>query len=187
MYIFHRTSEEKLHFKAPLLVESWNFISTLKSRINKKKKEKEKYPNTRGNRETLFSSECLWNLCTSGHCVNQEGQHHQLVASWAATLPTSVQSGTAKLPPRPYGAARHIHASVCCKIERRNVSRLSGLQVQNRSTLVDHFIDCGLLVTRASHDVFVVRRDVAAKDRRGFFGLRKRKRRLGSFEVNWVS
>lgn len=44
MYIFHRTSEEKLQIEAPLLVESWNFISTLK-RKNKKKK----YPT---NRET---------------------------------------------------------------------------------------------------------------------------------------
>lgn len=54
MYIFHRTSEEKLRIEAPLLVESWNFISTLK-RKNKKKK-KEKYPTVRGNSETLFSS-----------------------------------------------------------------------------------------------------------------------------------
>lgn len=73
MYIFHRTSEEKLHIEAPLLVESWNFISTLKSRINPKK-VKEKYPNTGGNSETVFSSECLreprllykWPLCESG-------------------------------------------------------------------------------------------------------------------------
>lgn len=56
MYIFHRTSEEKLQFEAPLLVESWNFISTLKSKNKKKEKEKEKYPTIRGNSETLFSS-----------------------------------------------------------------------------------------------------------------------------------
>lgn len=40
MYIFHRTSEEKLQIEAPLLVESWNFISTLKSKNKKKRKRK---------------------------------------------------------------------------------------------------------------------------------------------------
>lgn len=36
MYTFHRTSKEKLQSEAPLLVVSWNFISTLK-RTNKKR------------------------------------------------------------------------------------------------------------------------------------------------------
>lgn len=40
MYIFHRTSEEKLQIEAPLLVESWNFISRLKSKNKKKRKRK---------------------------------------------------------------------------------------------------------------------------------------------------
>lgn len=36
MYTFHRTSKEKLQSEAPLLLVSWNFISTLK-RTNKKR------------------------------------------------------------------------------------------------------------------------------------------------------
>lgn len=123
MYIFHRTSEEKLQIEAPLLVESWNFISTLKSKNKKKKKKK----NIRQSGETArhyFLLSVLGNhvCCTSGRRVTQEGQSHKVMASRAATLPTSIQSGTAKLPARPSRAVRNIHA-VCVEEGReRNES-----------------------------------------------------------------
>lgn len=50
MYTFHRTSKEKLQSEAPLLVVSWNFISTLE-RTNKKE-----ISNKQKNSKTLFSS-----------------------------------------------------------------------------------------------------------------------------------
>lgn len=54
MYIFHRTSEEKLHIEAPLLVESWNFISTFKSRINGKKRKRKISKHQGKQRDIIF-------------------------------------------------------------------------------------------------------------------------------------
>lgn len=45
-----------------------------------------------------------------------------------------------------------------------------------QSLLVDHFIYSGLFVTRPCHNILVVRGDVTAQDRRGFLGLRKKKK-----------
>lgn len=168
MYIFHRTSEEKLHIEAPLLVESWNFISTFKSRMNKNKKEKGKYPNTRGNSETLFSSECLreprllykWPPCEPGRAAPPT---HGIQGSNTA----NVQSVWHRQTSCPSAPALHAAPS--------HSTRKEGVPGPERSALVDHFIDGGLLVTGASHDVFVVRRDVAAEHGRGFLGLRKRR------------
>lgn len=39
------------------------------------------------------------------------------------------------------------------------------------SLLINNFVDCSLLVPRASNNVLVIHRDITAKHRRGFFGL----------------
>ena len=71
MYTFHRTSKDKLQSEAPLLVVSWNFISTLK-RTNKKKKN----PTNRITARHYFLLSALGNCtcCTSVSCMGEEGQ-----------------------------------------------------------------------------------------------------------------
>lgn len=54
MYIFHRTSKEKIQSEAPLLVVSWNFISTVERMRSKKKEKKKKYPTNRKRQDIIF-------------------------------------------------------------------------------------------------------------------------------------
>lgn len=44
------------------------------------------------------------------------------------------------------------------------------------SLLINNFIDCSLLVPRASDNVLVIHGDIAAKHRRGLFGLKESER-----------
>lgn len=50
MYIFHRTSEEKIQSEAPLLVVPWNFISAVERMRSKRKK----YPPNRKRQDIFF-------------------------------------------------------------------------------------------------------------------------------------
>lgn len=110
MYTFHRTSKEKLQNEAPLLVVSWNFISTLK-RTNKKKK----YPTNRKTARHYFLLSALGNCtrCTSVSRMSEEGQSRRTQHPGPQQHQRAFQSGTAKRPAHPPpGAAGNIHA-VC--------------------------------------------------------------------------
>lgn len=121
MYIFHRTSEEKLQIEAPLLVESWNFISTLK-RTNKKKEISNKQKTARHYFLLSVLGSCT--CCTSVSRVSEEGQSLKVTASRAnnsANIHVSLALPNF-LPIHP-GAARNIHA-VCVKEGRWRKSLL---------------------------------------------------------------
>lgn len=135
MYIFHRTSEEKLQIEAPLLVESWNFISTLK-RTNKKKKKKEISNKQKTARHYfLLSVLCCCTCCTSVSCMSEEGQSqkgHSFQGHNSANIHFSL--ALPNFPPIHPGAARNIHA-VCVKEGRwrKSLPLLSGIMLQSKA------------------------------------------------------
>lgn len=176
MYIFHRTSEEKIQSEAPLRVVHRNFISTVQRTKSKKKKKGGNIPQT-GNSKTLFSSYRLGAgagqggggggaaLAVHGFSCGRVGGRNSANVRVSLARPN-------ELPPLGAAPVGNIHA---VREGGAPLRRGSG----STAALVDHLVNGGLLVPGARYDVLVVRGDVAAQHRRGFLGLAETKRRSG--------
>lgn len=82
MYIFHRTSEEKIQSEAPLLVVPWNFIST----VQRMKSKRKQYPADRKQQDIIF----FLSSRGGGEVGAAVAVHVLIVEVWkVATVPTS--------------------------------------------------------------------------------------------------